>query len=232
MEQKVEKQNKKNLIIFVIYGISVLLLLFYIPLIGILVGMVGGLILIDKNQKETDKKSHREIKITEANVFMDEVKIKKSLPVISTKLFLDNGEYAILEANTHLLETRAVRNSGGSGIGFRIAKGITIGSYSGQSESHREWRKIDDGMLTLTNKRLIFSGGMENRTIPINKILSLKATFYSNEVDMVELIVDGKSKNIAFPVENVYIWGGSIQIVKGAKDPVNLGNMKIDIEFT
>jgi hypothetical protein len=172
----------------------------------------------------------RQQKATEAENYIAEVKSKKALPTIQTSIFLDKDEKAFLEEETKLNETRAIRkHSGGmGGIGFRVVKGVYVGGgrRSGTSESHQEWRMIDSGNLIITNQRMIFRGGKENRAVPLKKILSV-----SISIDAIEVAVESKSKSMVFPVQNGYIWGAVINILRQVDDPLNLGDLNLDIQF-
>jgi len=75
-------------------------------------------------------------------------------------------------------EPRSVRETSGSygGPSIRVAKGMTwrLGKFKSKSESHEELRNIDKGTLTITNKRLIFTGAVKNVNIELKKILSIE----------------------------------------------------------
>ena len=172
------------------------------------------------------KAEKKDALIGEAESYIAAIKNQKQLPQISSDaLFLASGEHAFLEEQVILKETRAVRKSSGGFGGLRIMKGVTIGGWSGTSESHQEWRQLDSGQLVLTNKKIIFRGGKENRTIPIDKIVAFET--YS---DRVEIVIDGRTKNIAFSVKNPLIWKIAISIIKNAKDPLDLGNTNLNVE--
>ncbi len=144
-----------------------------------------------------NKKQKQQQLITEAENYISEVKNKKALPTIKSSIFLEKDENAFLEELTELIETRAVRKySGGMrDVGFRVAKGVYVGAggRSGTSESHQEWRTIDRGNLVITNKRLVFKGGKENRVVPLKKIISVDVTLKS-----IEVAVEARSKTIFF----------------------------------
>jgi hypothetical protein len=165
--------------------------------------------------------------IQEAESYIATVKEQKGLPQIPTNsLFLSQGEYAFLEEKSDLKETRAVRKSRGGFGGVRVAKGITIGGYSGTSESHQEWRLLDSGELILTNEKLIFRGNKTNRTIPIDKIMGIDAFPGGIEID-----IDGKTKSAAFTVKNPFIWNAAISILRSGKNPLNLEGVELNVEF-
>lgn len=75
-------------------------------------------------------------------------------------------------------EPRSVRETSGryGGPSIRIAKGMTwrMGGFKSSSESHEELRNIDTGTLTITNKRLVFSGAVKNITVDLKKLVSLE----------------------------------------------------------
>ena len=94
-------------------------------------------------------------------------------------VILKKNERAILVLNgISFFEPRAVRNTRGSygGASFRVAKGVTLrtGSFSAKSMSHDELKKVDDGMLTLTNKRMIFTGNKRTTNIDLRKIIAIE----------------------------------------------------------
>jgi hypothetical protein len=161
----------------------------------------------------------------EAQGYIDTVRKNKSLTIIPSPIFLGQAEHLFLQQEaTKLIETRAVRHSGGGFGSVRVAKGIRIGGYSGQSESSQEWRTLDTGRLMLTNEKIVFTGSKESRTIPMEKILAVE-TFR----DSIRISVDGRAKSLKFPVSNPYIWGTVVNILKSVKDPLNLGDLKLDV---
>jgi hypothetical protein len=87
-------------------------------------------------------------------------------------------ELHVVLPNMSLWEPRSVRQSTGGygGPSFRIAKGVSwrLGAFKAQSESHEELRAIDQGIFTLTNKRLVFSGSKRTADINLAKIVSIE----------------------------------------------------------
>jgi len=190
--------------------------------------VIAGIILFVKklNRDKIRKWTlERERIITEANLYADKIKTDKKIPIVSTSIFLESGESAYLEEHVGMLETRAVRKSSGGFGGVRIAKGITVGGYSGTSESHQEWRAIDSGKLVLTNKRIIFDGQKGNKVIQIPKIISVM----TRNKD-IQLSIDGKAKDVCFSVENGYIWSLVINIIKQTHGD-ELKDIKLDFNF-
>jgi len=77
-----------------------------------------------------------------------------------------------------LLEPRAVTEGGGlyGGPTIRMGKGLSfrLGGAIGRGESHEELRNIDQGVLTLTSQRLVFSGKKRTLNIGLMSIVSME----------------------------------------------------------
>ena len=188
-------------------------------LLVILIGVVIFLFKFSRNKK-------RQRLIIEAESYIQKIKSEKSLLMITSHLLLQSNETAFLEERSQLLETRAVRESKGGFGGIRIMKGVTVGRYAGKSESHQEWRVIDSGSLTLTNKKITFDGSKGNRNLSLADIVGCEATLSS-----IRISLDGKSKDVEFPVKNPYIWASLIQIIRSVKNPLNLEGESLNIEL-
>lgn len=103
---------------------------------------------------------------------------KVHLPTRDCPIILKRAEEAVLVLpNITFKEPRAVRTSVGGYAGptIRIAKGISfrLGGGTSRSVSHDEIKTIDKGTLTITNKRLIFTGSMKTLNYNLSKILSI-----------------------------------------------------------
>lgn len=117
-------------------------------------------------------------------------------------------EVKLVLPDISLLEPRAVRVSTGTygGPSFRVAKGVyfRVGGFRAQSESHEEIRTIDKGTLSLTNKRLVFSGSKRTSVVDLKKIVSIepysdgisikrsnkqKIEYFIGKMDIIELTI-------------------------------------------
>jgi hypothetical protein len=195
----------------------------------LVVAIVIGIVIYTSQKKTKFAEGRANLRarlIAEGNAYIDGVKANKALPIVSSTLMLDTNEKVILEESSSLFEPRSVRTNSGTGSRVRIIKGFSVGSYRGTSESHMEWRCLDTGTLSLTNQRIIFRGNKENRTIKLEKVMSINATLES-----LEIAIDGKAKSVSFSVKNPYIWGGAFTVAKAAEDPENLGDLNIQVEF-
>ncbi|UMX47365.1 MAG: hypothetical protein L7H18_02850 [Candidatus Nealsonbacteria bacterium DGGOD1a] len=173
----------------------------------ILVKWLAGAGEKEKKQKIDDDIRFRQL-VASAKSYIENAKIEKQLPVGLTSLMLANGEQALLEEGTQLIETRSVRDTGGGGVRIRVMKGVSVGGFGSQGESHQAYRVIDQGTITLTDKKIIFSGSKENRNIPIDKIIKFDP--FNNGMIIK---IDGRSKNVAFYINNSFLWGAIINML-------------------
>jgi hypothetical protein len=152
------------------------------------------------------------------------------LPPISSHLFLKSGEQAFYSSSCNLWETRSVRNYQSGGAGFRIAKGIYVGGSKGKSVSNQELTRIDEGTLVVTNKRVVFDGATTDRTIILNKIMSL-----NKDSSAVELSIEGRQKSLYFEVGNAYILDAVLRVCIGAENPADFsvgdGEIALDTRY-
>lgn len=94
-------------------------------------------------------------------------------------VLLKRGERAVaVIPGVTLKEPRSVRTTygGGAGPSFRIAQGVYFrtGGFAARSESHEEIKVIDSGTLTLTNRRMVFTGGKRTINFPLGKIVGME----------------------------------------------------------
>lgn len=137
----------------------------------------------------------------EVAAFAESAKQRGGLAVITVSIALKPGEQAFLEEQVTLKETRSFTKRSSTGGALRVMKGVYVGGSSGTSRSHNEWRDIDTGTLIITNQRIIFDGRMENRVMPIDRILSVNPL-----LDGIEVSIENKQKSSFFTVKNSLIW--------------------------
>ena len=85
---------------------------------------------------------------------------------------------------------------------------------------------LRSGWLTITNKRLVFVGGSEDRTIPLNKVV-----FVNSNVTGIVLSVERRQKAIALEAANSLIASLIIRLCCQVSDPLNLSGDNINIDF-
>lgn len=153
----------------------------------------GG--LSDKDQAERDKQlaieKQKELELHRKEDL--EIVVQKlangkiNLTPVSSPVILKKNETAYISLpNITLSEPRAVRvsKSGGYGTSYRLAKGFTVHSGTGQSRSvsHDEIMAIDIGTFVITNKRVVFVGSKKSVNIDLKKILSM--TVYKDGISI------------------------------------------------
>jgi len=167
-----------------------------------IVGIPVAIFLLSRRRK----KKIAQRKAQEIQSYLNQINKAGRLPTIQTSIYLKEKEEAYLQEVCSLYETRSFRRSGGGAI--RIAKGVYIGG--GESHYHQRLTQIDTGKLVLTNKRLIFDGQQADRTLSLDKLLSIEA--YR---DGLEVSIEGKTKSQFYKVRNSLLWKTVIQIIKG-----------------
>jgi hypothetical protein len=175
--------------------------------------------------KEAEKRKQR--RLADTRQFHDEIKIRRSLPVVPTSLLLNQGEVAFFSVATPLLETRAVRQSQSGHVGVRAAKGVYAGTSKGTSSSTEEWKVIDQGQLVVTNQRIVFQGGNTNRSFKAPNVISFDYDL-AEPKGVVILAVENRSKNMAFQVPNPAILSAIVQICKQVENPCNLAGVELN----
>lgn len=188
----------------------------------VLIGLAFGVSLSSARRK----REHKAQLFAEARQFVENIQHCKSLPVAATHLILKSGEVAFYSAACALYETRAVRQFTSGSTGVRIAKGVYIGGTKGYSTSTQEWTQIDNGILTVTNKRLVFDGGKADRAIALAKVLSV-----NSGLSGVEVSVENRQKSMVFGVPNPLIAAAIIRICSQVDDPQDLSQTTLDITF-
>jgi hypothetical protein len=174
-------------------------------------------------------KQRRELRdrlFNQAREFTAAVQNNRALPTVPTDIILKPGESAFYSTPSTLFETRAVRSYQGAHSGVRVAKGVYIWGTSGRSISTQQWAALDTGRLTITNQRLVFVGGKEDRTIALKKIVSVKTSLTE-----ILLSVEGRQKTIALTVPNPLIAKTIILLCSQVADPSNLSSDNLTVTF-
>jgi predicted RNA-binding Zn-ribbon protein involved in translation (DUF1610 family) len=94
-------------------------------------------------------------------------------------------------------------------------KGIYIGG--GASSSVQGLKQIDSGTVTLTTKRLVFTGSMESRVVSIKDIVSVQWLR-----DAIEVSTTKRAKRQIYSVHNPLIWTMLVGYVAEGKLSANV----------
>jgi hypothetical protein len=156
------------------------------------------------------KPSKQDLIAAEYHHFIERLTQQGSLEPITVGVSLKKNEFAYLETQASLHETKSVSTYSSSGrVGIRVMKGVYIGSgSSGRSQSHQEMGFINEGVLIITNQRLLFVGSTENRIIPLNKIVSVDQL-----ADAIGVFSETRTKTMYFGVDNPLIWISVYQMI-------------------
>lgn len=174
-------------------------LVFLMIIIGLIV--FAGKKLADKANKR-DKLSKMYDNVLEIKKYVEEFKKNRKTPTIKTSLILKNDEEAYIEDTVKLYEIRSASKSDRLYIGGRIMKGIFLGGSTGVSRKFDELREIDSGKLALTNKRVIFDGNFNARTIDLEKIISIE--IYDDGFEIA--CEDKKQSQLYGGIRNPFLW--------------------------
>jgi len=122
-----------------------------------------------------------------------------TIPVVPVSINLDEGEKCYFECNGEWHENRTVTKSigyAGPSLRIRIAKGISwkMGHYAVARNQADVLKKIDDGTLYLTNKRVLFIGQTRVLSIRLKEILDLSP--YKEGLE----IIKGRGRNPTFVI--------------------------------
>lgn len=94
----------------------------------------------------------------------------------TTDKILKRGERLILEVpGITLYEERTVRYKGrAQGVSVRVMKGVNLRFGTGEASAEKKVVPLDDGTLTITNKRMLFTGAKASRSFNLTKIVSVE----------------------------------------------------------
>ena len=180
-------------------------------IVGIVVFTVIAIVLVAVCESSKNRKLD---KMADANHKRWRAEIEAAgceLPVRDVPIRLKSGEVCFYyDPTATLCEPRAVRSGGYGGASVRIARGVSIHTGRFGSESHDEWRKITEGALYVTNRRIIFDGALKNRVISIADVLSIAPGARAAVVNSQKL-----QKPLAFASINGQIFADVVNTIIG-----------------
>ena len=180
--------------------------IFIVPIVALLAFGITYAIVQKRRRERIEKMANEQYSRWRAA--MDQL---DELPPRNIGLRLMDDEIGYLQVHATLCEPRSIRNSTHTGGAIRIAKGITIGRGYSSSESHEEWRQISPGMLYVTNKRIVFDGEMQNRTIKLKDLISVQTA-----ITQVAISTSTRQKTMLFDNLNGQIVRDIIEFVASA----------------
>ena len=124
------------------------------------------------------------------------------------------------------MEPRAVRTGTCNRVGFHVARGVWVSTGTSTSESNDVWKRLDEGMLTITNRRIGFDGQMGTRNLDLAKLLSA-----SPRVDGIEVAVEKRQKSSGFTCANPLKPWLVANVCARVPDPTKFDAKAIDVDF-
>lgn len=110
--------------------------------------------------------------------FIDALKRKDGLNPIKSPIKLDPGESCFYCGGGRLVKLRRTRTGlSYQGITTRVKLGrntyYRLGHYSGGATTREEWKDVDHGMVTVTDRRIVFLGQKQNETARFKDVLGV-----------------------------------------------------------
>lgn len=154
--------------------------------------------------------------------FLDELDRTKVIPVQEDPAFRTQASEFIALRHPHarMMEIRTSRLSGWLGTRVKIA-GVPL--YLGASKSlpSDELRDVGEGILYLTNKRLMFMGSARTYASSIDNILNIE-----NGLDWIRIQAARQTKPVTFTVPNGFFWEGMYRLMVDLRpDSPHLGGI-------
>ena len=161
-----------------------------------------------------------------ARAFWREAERRGGLLPVESTLFLKEGEQAFFCEKVELMEPRAVRTGTGNRVGFRVARGVWVSTGTSTSESNDVWKRLDEGMLTITNRRIVFDGQMGTRNLDLAKLVSV-----SPRADGIEVAVENRQKSSGFTCANPLKPWIVANVCARVPDPAKFDATAIEVDF-
>ena len=161
-----------------------------------------------------------------ARTFWREAERRGGLLPVESTLFLKNGAQAFFCEKVELMEPRAVRTGTGNRVGFRVARGVWVSTGTSTSESNDVWKRLDEGMLTITNRRIVFDGQMGTRNLDLAKLVSV-----SPRADGIEVAVENRQKSSGFTCANPLKPWIVANVCARVPDPAKFDAKAIEVDF-
>ncbi len=139
----------------------------------------------------------------------------KSLPAVATDMRLKSDETAFYSEEVRLYETRAVRYT--QRQGSRVRNKWSVGSRASRSYSRKELTLVDEGTLTITDKRFIFGGQDSNRMFDLENIVTIES-----DAAGVEISSETREKKMTFGADNPFLLAAILRICCDQTDPLHL----------
>ena len=148
------------------------------------------------------------------------------LPSDGTALILKKDEVSLLDTPVSLLKEVADREfrGGSQGVSVPIGGGMRyrVGAVRGHMVTiGSHWTVADEGVLTVTDRRVVYSGGRKTLEFPFAKLATLNV--YS---DAIDLGVTSRQSTSSFGTSNADLIAGIIHGAITHEDDVKILNIR------
>jgi hypothetical protein len=137
----------------------------------------------------------------------------------ATTLLLKKDEAALLETPVHLLKEVTDREFQGGSRGISVPLGGGVRYRAGAVRGHMvaigtHWAVADEGLLTVTDQRVVYHGGRKTLEFRFSKLATLNVY-----TDAIDLGVTSRQTTSSFATEHADLIAGTIHGALNHQDP-------------
>jgi hypothetical protein len=196
--------------------------------IGLIVGGLYGIVKFrDTVRGNQARRARQEVAAGIGDAIRAELEAGR-IPIANpSTALLRPGESALIAVPAYLLENVTVGyKSEGSSVRLRIAKGVSVGSYSGHSHAVKQMRRTSKGEFVVTSSRVIFAGDAKSFEAQINRLTNVE--IYS---DAVALHQGATTHLVGFDARQLAAMSGTIvkSVAEGKLPPPATAKVSVTV---
>ena len=190
--------------------------------------LVLWLLVSASNRKARKEEARQKMlgNVAAARAFWKKAEMRGGLLPVETTLILKDGEQAYFSEKVELMEPRAVRTGRGNRVGVRVTRGVWVSTGTSTYESNDVWKRLDEGTLTITNRRIVFDGQMGTRNLELAKLVSV-----SPRSDGIEVSVENRQRSSGFTCTNPLMPWIVANVCARFPDPSKWDGKTIEVDF-
>lgn len=120
---------------------------------------------------KTARRERAESELRNARLAGEINPVEDALPVM-----LEKDETAYWCEPSALTETRTERSFAGFTTDWQALEAFSLGTVHAKEKTKDVWKQIDAGHLVVTDRRILFVGSAEQRTIPFDRVVSIQGS--------------------------------------------------------
>ena len=163
--------------------------------------------LITAGQESEKRKAKYAAAQNKAADFVKDIIESGGLTPIPSPSRLEEGEVCYYSEHACLLEARPVSEYNSSSVGVKMTRNISVRSTKGKSVSHDRIQIVDNGTLSVTNRRIIFMGTRGQRSFALSSIMA-----NSRIGHVVEITSSERENKMLFAIENGRIFSFVLKV--------------------